>query len=188
MQMNFNTFDLPTFIISVLVALGVRKLLAMAYAERNKRREERAKADKLGSEAHATNEGKMIDADQAALRMLLEDVKELKNDLKEMQAELVTVKEDRAELRADNKILTASEAVLKSELERQGRRIHDLAGDVQNRDKKVAELSNTLTLREHEITTLRSELDETRLELNALIREVRGNAKGIEGQSGREDR
>ena len=115
-----------------------------------------------------SNEGKLIDADQLALKMLYEDVTKLKAEVKELRKELSDVKDERSELRAENKILSTNEKHMKERIDRQGERIRKLEEDLTLTKDLLTEGKVAIKHRDTEISALRSELNYTVIELNKL--------------------
>lgn len=128
---------------------------------------------------HDTNQAKMIDADQVAMTHYVEEVKGFKAEVKELREKLDIVNEQRAELNADNKILRSNEEHLKERVDRQGKRIEQLESDLSTTKNLLDEAKAALQRRDGEILTLRSELQETRLEVHALALQMKGTELSI---------
>lgn len=114
------------------------------------------------------NAGKIIDADQAALTLLYEEVKTLRADVKTLQGEVNVLKEDRSSLNAENTILRSREEDLKGRVERQSKRIGELETELKETNILLTEAKAAIVRSENAVVTLRGELQHTMAELNGV--------------------
>jgi predicted RNase H-like nuclease (RuvC/YqgF family) len=116
---------------SILLGLGIAKLLQMGYAARIERR-------KIKSDLEITNSGKLIDADVHAFDTFAKRLELLETKLDAVQSQLMDQKVENAELRAGT--LHAEKEMERQATEILGlrKRNHDLGDEIQKRDAKLA--------------------------------------------------
>jgi chromosome segregation ATPase len=127
-----NTMDWlsPQNIGGLIIALGIGKLIHMAYAARIERQ-------KVQKALDITNSGKHIDADVNAFDAISKRLELVEAKLDTVHSQLMDQKVENAELRSDA-------AHAEKELERQAseivglrKRNHDLSDEIQKRDAKL---------------------------------------------------
>jgi chromosome segregation ATPase len=136
------------YIVGFVTALGVAKLLQMAYAARIERR-------KIKSDLEITNAGKAIDADVEALNMFKDRLKQVETDAKERdakhEADIKALNEKFEKLSEAHTLLMLENEKAKSdahhaetEMTRQAgeilslrQRNHTLSDEIQKRDAKL---------------------------------------------------
>lgn len=151
-------------IVSILSLVGVGKIIELFLTRFWSGRDRR-------TAAHETNEGKMIDADQLALKILHEDLRELKARVDQLSTDLAAVRDERAQLQAENTILRNTEKLLKERVDKQGKRIEKLETDLEDTKTLLNEAKFAISSRDKELTTLRSELNLTTRDLLDLKRQ-----------------
>lgn len=157
-------------VIAVSSLFGVGSLIQLVYKRMT------IKKDRTTA-AHATNEGKLIDADVTALQLLGARLPIVEKQISELLHEMSEVKDERAELRAQNTILAASEQGLIARVNRQSDRITALEDQVRLLTDRLNEALTAISERDKEIIALRSELTLTTVELNNLKQFGKANSK-----------
>jgi septal ring factor EnvC (AmiA/AmiB activator) len=152
--------------VSILSLFGIGKLFELLM----RRRWEKNDAD---AEKHKTTSDKQIDADVNAFDSIFQRLTIVETKLDEVQEQLMAQKVENAKLEGENVRLSKDNDRLEKEIDRQRMRIHDLAGDINGRDLRLAEMNAALKRRDGEVATLRSELNATKLEVHDLSRQLK---------------
>lgn len=159
--------------VSLITALGIGKLLAMAYKASQDRKAVKRALDE-------TTSGKAIDADVNAFNSISKRLELVELRLDSVHAQLMDQKVENAKLEAENSRLAKENERQEKEIERQRGRLHDFADKLQEKDAHVLALTVELKDRHNEISQLRSEMDQLKRQVNAMSPQSEGHTNGDE--------
>lgn len=125
-------------VIGFLGLLGIGKLLELAFKARQDRKAVQKAIDQ-------TNSGKAIDADVNAFNSISKRLELVEARMDDVTSQLMDQKVENAKLEADNVRLTKDNERQEKEIDRQRVRLHDLAKEIQNRDKQIYDLKVVVT-------------------------------------------
>lgn len=131
-------------IATVLSLFGVAKIVEMMLGRFFARRDRR-------QDITDTNNAKLIDADQEALKLIIGELQATKARVDVLETKLEKINKDHTSLMIENAKLKSDAEHAEKEMERQAKEItslrdrnHKLAGDIQNRDTKIASLETRI--------------------------------------------
>lgn len=125
-------------IVAILAAVGIGKLLELAFKARQERK-------KVKDALDSANAGKAIDADVNAFDSILGRLTLVENRLDKVGEELTNQKVENAKLEAENLRLTKDNERQEKEIERQREKLHELANDVQSKNLEIHALRTEVT-------------------------------------------